>query len=91
MFPIYVSKFLWVIEQIGLDCIDLCFFFSKVLFRVALAVLKYNESQLLASTDEIEAMTVLSDFMVSVGHKTQHEKIIREPGDPLKKVTYYRL
>ena len=29
MFPIYVSKFLWVIEQIGLDCIDLCFFFFE--------------------------------------------------------------
>lgn len=45
----------------------------QVLFQVGLAILKYNESNLLKAKDEIEIMTVLSDFLASVGQKPQQQ------------------
>ena len=61
----------------------------QVLFQVSLAILKYNETQLLNSSDEIEAMTVVNDFMGKIGQKqNHHDKIIWSPGDQSQKVKH---
>lgn len=61
------------------------------MFQVALAILKYNETHLLKAGDEIEAMTVLSEFLAAVGQKPQQqEKIIRIPSDQPQKVVLMR-
>ena len=53
--------------------------------------MKYNETNLLKAGDEIEAMTVLSDFLATVGQKPQQqEKIIRIPSDQPQKVVLMR-
>ncbi|XP_019848868.1 PREDICTED: TBC1 domain family member 9B-like [Amphimedon queenslandica] len=65
-----------------------CFFISgsKVLFQVGLAILKYNETHLLAAKDETEIMTILSDFLARVGQKPhQNDKNIRGPEDSPQK------
>lgn len=48
-----------------------------MLFQVGLAILKYNESSLLKTSDEIESMMVLTNFLATIGNKThQPEKVI---------------
>ncbi len=40
-----------------------------MVFQVLLAILKYNESVLLETQDETEAMHILTEFMTKVGEK----------------------
>ena len=52
-----------------------------------MAILKYNETHLLAAKDETEIMTILSDFLARVGQKPhQNDKNIRGPDDSPQKV-----
>lgn len=84
----FLTLFIAVMDHSAAVSIIDCFFVdgSKVLFQVSLAILKYNETQLLNSSDEIEAMTVVNDFMAKIGQKqNHHDKIIRSPGDQSQK------
>ena len=46
-----------------------CLVNMQILFQILLAILKYNETALLNTQDETEAMQILTDFMVKVGER----------------------
>lgn len=77
----FLTLFLSVLDSsVAVNIID-CFFISgaKVLFRVALMVLKSVEVGLLSSEDEAEAIAILNSFLSSIGKRAaQDAKVLAE-------------
>ncbi|KFM74472.1 TBC1 domain family member 9, partial [Stegodyphus mimosarum] len=74
----FLTIFLSVIPfHSAVNIVD-CFFYdgAKVVFQIALKVLEANRLDLLASNDDGEAMTVLSDYLSSVVNTDENSSFI---------------
>ncbi|XP_015915540.2 TBC1 domain family member 9 [Parasteatoda tepidariorum] len=74
----FLTIFLSVIPfHSAVNIVD-CFFYdgAKVVFQIALKVLEANRQDLLASNDDGEAMTILSEYLSSVVSKEENSSFI---------------
>lgn len=83
----FLTIFLSVMPfESALHIVD-CFFYdgARVVFQVALALLSYNQSQLLNVRDDSEAMTILSSFIENI-RVSDISSLIKESYSKYKKV-----
>lgn len=56
----------------------------KVLFQVALMILKFIETPLLSCNDEAEAISILNEFLANLGKKPSQENKVQQDEEAVK-------